>query len=148
MFKGKYIYRIDSKGRVNIPPTFREVLQSQYDDRLIVTNFDLCLVAFPMMEWDLLKERLQQLSILKEKTLNFMRFFYSGASECTLDRQGRILIPLHLREYAQFDKDVVIIGVSNRIEIWNKKRWEKFLTDSKSLMDSFSAQLLELSQKT
>ncbi|TKJ35384.1 division/cell wall cluster transcriptional repressor MraZ [bacterium (candidate division B38) B3_B38] len=147
MFKGKYIYRIDSKGRVNIPPSFREVLQSHFDDRLIVTNFDLCLVAFPAVEWDLLKERLQQLSILKEKVLNFMRFFYSGASECTLDKQGRILIPLHLREYAQFDKEVVIIGVSNRIEIWNKERWEKFLADSKSLMDSFSAQLLELSQK-
>ena len=147
MFKGKYIYRLDSKGRVNIPPSFREVLQSNYDERLIVTNFDLCLVAFPAVEWDLLKERLQQLSILNEKALNFMRFFYSGACECVLDRQGRILIPLHLREYAQFDKEVVIIGVSNRIEVWNKERWENFLTESKSLIESFSAQLLELSQK-
>jgi len=148
MFKGKYVYRIDSKGRVNIPPSFREVLQSNYDERLVVTNFDLCLVAFPVVEWDLLKERLQQLSILKEEALTFMRFFYSGACQCSLDKQGRILIPLHLREYAKFDKEVVIIGVSNRIEVWNKERWEMFLSESKSLIDSFSAKLLELSQKT
>lgn len=129
-----------------MPPPFRKVLLSNYDERLIVTNFDLCLVGFPEIEWNILKDKMQQFSIFNQKALTLMRLLYSGACECVLDKQGRILVPLYLREYAQFDKEVIIIGVSNRIELWSKEGWERFLAESKALVDSFSAQLLGLSQ--
>jgi len=148
MFKGKFIYKIDSKGRVNLPPPFREVLQTDYDEKLVITNFDFCLVAYPVVEWELLKEKVKSLPEFQEKILTFMRFFYSGATESQLDKQGRILIPLALRQYAGLKKEVVIIGVSNRIEIWNKKRWEDFIAESKSIIYKFAHQIIDITEKT
>jgi len=147
MFKGKYVYKIDSKGRINLPKAFRDVLQRNYDDRIVITNFDFCLVGYPLAEWELLQEKVKLLPDFQEKILSFMRFFYSGATECQLDKQGRILLPSALRQYAGLDKEVVIIGVSNRIEIWDKERWQDFLTESKSIIDEFAHQIINLTEK-
>jgi MraZ protein len=147
MFKGKYEHKIDSKGRLSLPKPFKQIIQHNYDSRMVITNFDICLVAYPLIEWQLLKEKVKMLPDFQDKVLNFMRFFYAGATECQLDKQGRILIPSELRQYAELKKDVVVVGVSNRIEIWDKERWENFIVESKAMIDKFAHEIIDLTEK-
>jgi MraZ protein len=147
MFKGKYEHKIDSKGRLSLPRPFRQIMQNDYDSRMVITNFDICLVAYPLVEWQLLKEKVKSLPAFQDKVLNFMRFFYAGATECQLDKQGRILIPAELRQYAELKKDVVVVGVANRIEIWNKERWQGFIVESKAMINEFAHQIIDLTEK-
>ncbi len=144
MFRGRHEHTIDPKGRVSIPAKFREVLGKKYDDRLVVTNFDGCLVAYPYEEWILLEEKASSLSMVKKETRAFMRFFYSSAIECTLDKQGRILIPQTLRDYADLDKEVVLVGQLRKIEIWSKKRWSEEIIKAHENFDEISDVLSEL----
>ncbi|OGP61791.1 MAG: hypothetical protein A2169_14845 [Deltaproteobacteria bacterium RBG_13_47_9] len=123
MFRGRYEHTIDSKGRISIPSKFREILNEKYDDRLIITNFDHCLVAFPTTEWSIIEEKVNTLSLVKKEVKTFFRFFYSSAIDCTIDRQGRLLIPQTLRDFANLQKDVVLVGEGKKIEIWAKERW-------------------------
>ncbi len=123
MFRGRYEHTIDSKGRISIPSKFREVLSEKYDDRLVITNFDQCLVAFPYEEWSALEQKVTSLSLLKKEVKTFLRFFYSSAMDCSIDKQGRLLIPPTLRDYAVLQKDVVLVGEGKKIEIWAKERW-------------------------
>jgi MraZ protein len=123
VFRGRFEHTIDSKGRVSIPAKFRELLAEKYDDRLILTNFDRCLVAYPYEEWKVLEERVGSLSMVKKEVKAFQRFFISGASECPIDKLGRILIPPTLRDYAQLGKNVVFTGMLKKFEIWAKERW-------------------------
>ena len=123
MFRGRYEHTIDSKGRISIPSKFREVLKEKYEDRLVVTNYDGCLVAYPIPEWEELEVKLLDQPRMKPEIKSFMRFFYSSAVECSLDRQGRILIPPTLRAYAKLEKDVVSIGTLKTIEIWSRENW-------------------------
>src|SRR4030066_702119 len=111
MFRGRFEHIIDSKGRVSIPAKFRELIVEKYDDRLILTNFDRCLVAYPYEEWRVLEERVGSLSMVKKEVKAFQRFFISGATECPIDNLGRILIPPTLRVYALMEKDVVFAGM-------------------------------------
>ena len=97
MFRGRFEHTIDPKGRVSIPAKFRELLAEKYDDRLIITNFDRCLVAYPFEEWRTVEEKVTSLSMVKREVKAFQRFFLSGASECPIDKLGRILIPPTLR---------------------------------------------------
>ena len=147
MFKGKYEYKIDSKGRISLPRPFKEVLQSDYSGRVVITNFDVCLVVYPIEEWEIFKEKAKSLPAYKDKVLSFIRFLYSGATECQLDKQGRVLIPAELRRYAKLEKEIVLLGVSNRIEIWNKDRWQEYLAESKSIIDDFAHQIINLTEK-
>lgn len=125
MFRGRFIHTIDSKGRVSVPIKFREVLSDKYEESLIVTTeVDQCLIAFPTEEWNRLEEKIRSLPSMSKELKAWMRFFYSGAVECPIDRQGRILIPPSLREYGSLNKEVVLIGLFNKIEIWDKGRWE------------------------
>ncbi len=125
MFRGRFIHTIDSKGRVSVPIKFREVLSEKYEESLIVTTeVDQCLIAFPTEEWNRLEEKIRSLPSMSKELKAWMRFFYSGAVECPIDRQGRILIPPSLREYGSLNKEVVLIGLFNKIEIWDKGRWE------------------------
>lgn len=125
MFRGRFIHTIDSKGRVSVPIKFREVLSEKYEESLIVTTeVDQCLIAFPTEEWNRLEEKIRSLPSMSKELKAWMRFFYSGAVECPIDRQGRILIPPSLREYGNLNKEVVLIGLFNKIEIWDKGRWE------------------------
>jgi len=123
MFRGRYEHTIDSKGRISIPSRFREILSEKYDDRLVITNFDQCLVAFPYEEWSALEQKVTSLSLLKKEVKTFLRFFYSSAMDCSIDKQGRLLIPPTLRDYAVLQKDVVLVGEGKKIEIWAKERW-------------------------
>ncbi len=125
MFRGRYEHTIDPKGRISIPSKFRDVLREKYDDRLVITNFDHCLIAFPYEEWSLLEQKAGSFSLLRKETSAFFRFFYSSAIDCVIDKQGRLLIPQTLREYANFRKDVVLVGEGKWIEIFAKERWEE-----------------------
>lgn len=123
MFRGEYQHAIDDKGRLIIPARFRDVL----GERCITTKgLDNCLWVQPLSEWEAFEQKLRKLQITKPDARAFVRFFSSGATECTFDRQGRILVPSNLRDYAELDRDVVIIGVISRLEIWSRKRWEEY----------------------
>ncbi|MDI7258706.1 MAG: division/cell wall cluster transcriptional repressor MraZ [Thermodesulfobacteriota bacterium] len=124
MFRGRYEHTIDSKGRISIPSRFREILSKKYDDRVVITNFDHCLVAFPYEEWNqMVEQKVGSFSILRKDTSAFLRFFYSSAIDCAIDKQGRLLVPQTLRDYASFKKDVVMVGEGRFIEIFAKERW-------------------------
>jgi MraZ protein len=116
---------MDDKGRITIPPRYREILKERHEQHLIVTNLDGYLLAFPLSEWEAVEQRLSQLSILDKKFRSFQRFFVSGASECPFDRQGRILLPPSLRDYAKLDKDVVLAGAVRCFEIWDRLSWDQ-----------------------
>ena len=116
MFLGQYQHSIDAKGRLIVPAKFRDGL----GERFVVTKgLDNCLFAYP-------QEKLKQLPLTNPGARKFVRFFFAGAVECELDNQGRIMVPTHLREYAGLKKDIVSIGVNNRIEIWNKENWNEY----------------------
>lgn len=144
MFRGRFEHTIDSKGRVSIPAKFRELLAEKYDERLIITNFDRCLVAYPYEEWRVLEERISSLSIVKKEVKAFQRFFISGAVECPIDKLGRVLIPPTLRSYAQLEKNVVFAGMLKRFEIWSKERWVEEIKRSEEDFESMAAALADL----
>jgi MraZ protein len=145
MFRGRFEHTIDAKGRVSIPAKFRELLTEKYDERLIVTNFDRCLLAFPFEEWTAFeKERASQLSMVKNEAKAFLRFFISGATECPIDKLGRILIPPTLRDYAHLGKDVVFVGLLNRFEIWSRESWMEEFQHSKESFEQMSDTLAGL----
>jgi MraZ protein len=134
VFRGRYEHTIDAKGRISIPSKFREILGKKYDDRLVITNFDHCLVAFPYEEWSLLEQKVGTFSLMKKETSAFFRFFYSSAMDCDIDKQGRLLIPQTLRDYAGLQKDVVLVGEGKRIEIFAKERW---LEEARKIEENF-----------
>lgn len=120
MFMGEYNHSIDAKGRLIVPSKFREQLGSQF---VITKGVDKCLYVYSNEEWRRIEDSLREKSLTSNDARKFMRFFFGGACECEVDKQGRILIPANLREYAQIDKDVVSVGVYSRIEIWNKDNY-------------------------
>ena len=124
MLLGEYFHNIDAKGRIILPSKFR----SELGDRFIVTKgFDGCLYGYSVDEWKGIEEKIKTLPLVTGKDArNFTRFFFSNAIECEIDSQGRILISSSLREFAELTKEVVIIGVSSRIEIWSKTKWEAY----------------------
>ena len=127
-FRNKFYHTIDEKGRVSLPARYREIISTSYDDQLIITNYDTCLLAYPYDAWVTLEEKYNQLSIMQPEVEIFGQFFIAGASECTVDKLGRILIPPNLREYANLKKSVVFVGMGSRIQIWDQQLWEeKFL---------------------
>lgn len=124
MFRGRYEHTIDQKGRTSIPSKFREILATNYDERLIITNFDDCLWAYPYAEWTLIENKVAALPQFKEEVKALQRVFISAATECPIDKQGRIILPPTLRDYAGLDKDIVFVGMTKRIEIWSRERWQ------------------------
>lgn len=125
MFRWHYFHSIDDKGRLSIPQRYREILKERRDGYLILTKLDGYLLAFPISEWELIEQRMGQLSQLRKDFRSFQRSLFAGAAECPLDRQGRILIPLALREYANLDKEVAIAGANRCFEIWDRKVFEE-----------------------
>ncbi len=132
MFRSRYEHTIDAKGRLSIPARFREILAERYDERLVLTNFDRCLVAYPYAEWQVIEEKLASLSMVSPEVTAFTRFFIYGATECEIDKLGRILIPQVLREYAKLEKDVVVAGQLKKFEIWSKALWDEELNQSRA----------------
>ena len=123
VFIGEYQHTLDPKGRVIMPSKFRDGLGESF---VVTKGLDNCLFVYPQGEWEELERKLRILPLTSKDARAFTRFFFSGATECELDKQGRILIPAKLREYAGLDKDLIIIGVASRIEIWGKERWEDY----------------------
>ncbi len=145
MFRGRYENNIDPKGRISIPVRFREILLQKYDDsRVFVTNFDNCLLLFPYSEWIKLEEKASKLPTFHKEGRALIRFFFSGAAECSLDNQGRILIPQSLRKYAGLEKEVVLLGALKKIEIWDKKRWDEEMKNLSNNIDVISETISQL----
>ena len=122
MFMGEYNHTIDAKGRLIIPSKFREVLG---DGFVVTKGLDGCLFVYDNAEWTAFEEKLKALPLMNKESRKFVRFFLAGAAEVEVDKQGRILIPSVLREFAGLDKDVVLVGVASRIEIWSKEKWSE-----------------------
>lgn len=121
MFMGVYNHTIDAKGRLIVPSKFRE----QLGDGFVVTKgLDGCLFVYPNEEWATIEEKFKSIPLTTKDARKFSRFFFAGAASCELDKQGRILLPHSLREYAGLQKDVVLAGVLGRIEIWDQGRWQ------------------------
>ncbi len=120
MFMGEYNHTIDTKGRLIVPAKFREALGEEF---VLTKGLDGCLSIYPMEEWESFEEKLKALPLTDKNARAFLRFFVAGATSCELDKQGRILIPGTLREFAGLDKDVVLTGNITRVEIWSKEKW-------------------------
>lgn len=120
MFIGEYEHSVDVKGRVIMPAKLREDIGEKF---ILTKGLDGCLFAYSQTEWTNFEEKLKTLPLTNKNARDFVRFFLSGAIECEIDKQGRFLIPGNLRTYAKLDKEIVIIGVGTRIEIWNKASW-------------------------
>jgi MraZ protein len=130
LFSGRYEYAIDDKGRLSIPSKFREILSANFDMKLILTNLDGCIAAYPDREWEDVQQRIADSGALKKEARSFLRFFFSGASECSIDRLGRILIPQSLRSYGGIRKNVVIVGMNKKIEIWAEEAWAEIVKEA------------------
>ena len=141
MFIGEYQHILDSKGRVILPAKFREGLGEHF---VVTKGLDNCLFVYPNSEWQNLEQKLRTLPLTSKDARAFIRFFFAGAAECEVDKQGRILIPSNLREYAALDKDVAIIGVSTRVEIWNRDAWESYNSDANLAHDVIVEKMAEL----
>jgi MraZ protein len=137
MFIGEYQHAIDNKNRMIIPSKFREELGSNF---VLTKGLDGCLYAYTMVEWKSLEEKLKKLPLTSKDARAFTRFFFSGANEIEIDKQGRALIPQNLLEYAGVEKEIVSIGVSTRIEIWSKSKWDEY-NDSNIDFDEIAEKL-------
>ncbi|MDP3043920.1 MAG: division/cell wall cluster transcriptional repressor MraZ [Bacillota bacterium] len=140
MFIGEYQHTMDNKGRLFIPARFREGL----GDRFVVTKgLDRCLFAYSVEEWAQLEQKLKKLPFARADARAFVRLFFSGAAELDPDKQGRIVVPVNLRQYAGLDKDVVVLGVSSRVEIWAKDEWERYSTEAGGNYDEFAEKIVD-----
>ena len=122
MFKGEYSHSVDAKGRIIMPAKFREILGDMF---VVTKGLDGCLFVYPNDEWENIENKFREIPLTTKDARKFSRFFFAGAADCEVDKQGRVLIPSVLREFAGLNKEVVLVGVLNRIEIWSKERWQE-----------------------
>lgn len=120
VFMGEYNHTIDAKGRLIVPSKFREQLGNEF---VVTKGLDGCLFVYSNEEWQRIETSFREKPLTSKDARKFLRFFFAGAASCEVDKQGRILLPANLREYAGIDKDVVSVGVLSRVEIWSKERW-------------------------
>jgi MraZ protein len=129
MFRGRYDHTIDSKGRLSVPSKFREALLGKEDDRIIITNFSLagmrCLEVYPMDEWLRLEAEMRTKPRFDPDMVAFQNYYIGSACECVVDKQGRILIPPALRQYANLKRDAVFVGALEKFRLWDRETWEK-----------------------
>lgn len=140
MFMGEYQHSIDEKGRVTVPSKYRD----QLGDKFVLTKgLDGCLFIYTHYEWAEFEKKLKNLPLTNINARKFSRFFLSGAIECMTDKQGRILIPHTLRIYSCIEKDIVFIGMSNRIEVWSLEKWQAY-NDEDMNVEALASQMAEL----
>ena len=137
MFFGEYQHTLIGEARMFMPSKFRDELGETF---IVTLGLDHCLFVFSSDEFDRLKSKMDALSIANKDARQFARFFFAGACECEMDKQGRIMLPAKLRSYAELEKDVTVVGVSSRLELWNTEKWE-----AEHSFDNFSPE--ELSEK-
>ena len=125
MFRGSSFHTIDAKGRIIIPARFREIIRNGDQTGVMVSKMDNGLVAYPFEEWHRIEEKILSLAEKSENMRRFRRVFIGGAFDCTCDKQDRILIPPTLREYAEVEKEIVLVGVLDHFEIWSRSSWDR-----------------------
>lgn len=140
MFIGEYQHAIDNKNRMIIPSKFRDELGEKF---VLTKGLDGCLYAYTLGEWKIMEDKLKKLPLTSKDARAFVRFFFSGANEIDVDKQGRALIPQNLAEYAGIEKDIVSIGVSTRVEIWSRTKWDEY-NNSDMNFDEIAEKMSEL----
>ncbi|MBU5487570.1 division/cell wall cluster transcriptional repressor MraZ [Clostridium sp. MSJ-8] len=140
MFIGEYQHSLDSKNRIIVPSKLRDELGTKF---VITKGLDGCLYAYPLDEWKKLEDKMKTLPLTNKDARAFVRFFFSGACEVEIDKQGRGLIPQNLKEYAAIEKEIVSIGVLQRVEIWSKERWNEY-NESDIDFDSIAEKMSDL----
>lgn len=141
MFIGEYKHNSDKKGRINVPAKFRDELGETF---YLTKGLDNSLFCFPENEWKVFEDKLKGLPITNKNARAFVRLFFAGATACSLDNQGRILIPQLLREHARIEKEVMIIGVGTRVEIWAQDEWNKYTHPDNISYDEIAEHMAEL----
>ncbi len=141
MLIGEYEHSLDAKGRLIMPVKIREDIGEKF---IVTKGLDGCLFGFSQNEWSNFQEKLKTLPLTNKNARDFVRFFLSGAIECEIDKQGRFLIASNLREYAQMEKEAVIIGVGTRIEIWNRDKWKAYNSDENISADEIAENMTML----
>ena len=143
MFYGEYEHSIDRKGRLIVPAKFRQSLKEHEVKSLFLTRgLDGCLFLFPEAEWRIAENRFKQIPFTKGEGRKFNRLFFSGATEVMIDRLGRLLIPKALKEFAEIKQDVVIVGISNRMEVWAKEKWRAFYESSRQSFEEVAERVM------
>jgi len=144
MFYGEFEHALDRKGRLIIPSKFREAIKEHYIERFFITRgLDKCLFMFAEDEWRLQEQKFKSMSFTKSEYRRFNRLYFSGACELIPDKQGRVLIPSYLKEHSGIKRDVYIIGVSNRIEIWSRENWKEYYSVAKDAFEDVAERLIE-----
>lgn len=137
---GEFQHQLDAKGRMIVPAKFREELTEHF---VITRGLDKCLFGYTLTEWAAIEEKLKALPLTRRDARKFMRIFFSGAVEVEMDKQGRINIPKHLMEYAGLSKEATVIGVSSRIEIWDRKLWSDFYEETEEEFETIAEELID-----
>ncbi len=141
MFLGEYNHSLDAKGRITIPAKFRYEL----GERFVATKgLDNCIFIYPLHEWHEIEGKLNKLPVTRADVRSFVRFFFAGAAELETDKQGRTVIPINLREYAEIEKDIVVIGVGSRIEVWSTSKWAEYNEVASSSFEEIAENLVDL----
>ncbi len=144
MFYGEYIHTLDNKNRMIIPYRFRENITENGIEKLYITRgLDKCLFLFADNEWKKQEDKFNDMPFTKKQVREFKRMFFSGAIETIPDKQWRVLIPEYLKEYAFLSKEIMIIGVGNRVEIWDKEKWEEYYKVSKNNYEEIAEKLID-----
>ncbi len=141
MFFGRFGHTIDDKGRLTIPAKYRHILATGV---VITRGLDRCLYVYPLGEWEQLSEKIKQFSMMKKGARSFVRFLFAEATDCIPDKQGRVLIPTYLREYANLSDEVIVAGSYNRLEIWNPETYQEENSRLQQDVDALAEQLSEL----
>lgn len=141
MLIGEYEHSLDAKGRLIMPAKLRTDMGEKF---IITKGLDGCLFVFSQNEWSNFESKLKELPLTNKNARDFVRFFLSGATECEIDKQGRFLLVNTLREYAEIIKEVIIIGVGTRLEIWNKDKWKKYNSNENISADTIAENMTML----
>ena len=145
MFYGEYLHSIDRKGRLILPAKFRETAKANFIEKFYITRgLDKCLFMFSEEEWKQQESKLKAMPFTKQQSRTFNRLYFSGAVDVVPDKQGRILVPQYLKDFADIKREVTVVGVSNRIEIWSKQVWEDFYGTSKQSFEEISEKLMDV----
>ncbi|MCA9403139.1 MAG: division/cell wall cluster transcriptional repressor MraZ [Candidatus Omnitrophica bacterium] len=145
MFYGEYIHNLDTKGRLIMPARFRDTCREYGVERFFLTRgMDRCIFMFSEDEWRSQEQKFKNMSFTRKEARSFNRMFFAGAVDVVPDKQGRFIIPAYLKEYASIERETVLIGVSNRIEIWDNKTWREYYAESNKSFEEISENMLDL----
>lgn len=141
VFMGEFQHSLDDKARITIPAKFRDELGASF---VITRGLDQCLFVYPRKEWEVLEEKLRAMPLARGDARQFIRFFFSGAAECDLDKQGRIVVPANLREYAGITQECIVIGVGARMEVWDQEKWKQYSSGAADAFNELASGLVDL----